>query len=59
MRNAEEVRGILDIRTQLGFAPSDIVCVYTGRFGADKNPLLLAKAIARLREPILRFGVCL
>jgi len=26
------------------------VCIYTGRFGADKNPLLLARAVAELRR---------
>jgi glycosyltransferase involved in cell wall biosynthesis len=36
------------LRERLGFADSDIVCIYTGRFGEDKNPLLLAQAIAHL-----------
>jgi glycosyltransferase involved in cell wall biosynthesis len=36
------------LRQQLGFADSDIVCVYTGRFSQAKNPLALAEAIARL-----------
>jgi glycosyltransferase involved in cell wall biosynthesis len=38
----------LELRKKLGFAESDIVCIYTGRFGEDKNPLLLAQAIACL-----------
>lgn len=42
------------LRDRLGFREGEIVCVYSGRFGADKNPLLLARAIAQLvsaREP--------
>jgi len=38
----------LELRRRLGFAESDIVCIYTGRFGEDKNPLLLAQSIAHL-----------
>jgi glycosyltransferase involved in cell wall biosynthesis len=37
-----------DLRRQLGFADSEIVCVYTGRLTADKGPLILAQAIDRL-----------
>src|SRR4029077_3868507 len=36
------------LRQQLGFREAEIVCVYSGRFDADKNPLLLARAIAKL-----------
>ncbi|MGA2353105.1 MAG: glycosyltransferase family 4 protein [Terriglobales bacterium] len=36
------------LRGRLGFQDDDIVCVYSGRFGVDKNPLLLARAISRL-----------
>jgi glycosyltransferase involved in cell wall biosynthesis len=36
------------LRQRLGFPDGEIVCVYSGRFGADKNPLLLARAVARL-----------
>jgi glycosyltransferase involved in cell wall biosynthesis len=32
-------------RQKLGFSQTDIVCIYTGRFTAGKNPLCLAKAI--------------
>ena len=42
------------LRERLGFNGSEIVCVYSGRFGHDKNPLLLASAVARLassKEP--------
>ena len=43
-----------DLRRQMGFSEQDIVCIYTGRFSEDKNPLLLAKALdhlARNGEP--------
>jgi glycosyltransferase involved in cell wall biosynthesis len=32
-----------------GIADEDVLCVYTGRFSEDKNPLLLAQAVADLR----------
>ncbi|HTY08888.1 MAG TPA: glycosyltransferase family 4 protein, partial [Candidatus Edwardsbacteria bacterium] len=37
------------IRQRFGFLPHEIVCVYTGRFTPEKNPLLLAQAVAALR----------
>jgi glycosyltransferase involved in cell wall biosynthesis len=37
-----------ETRRELGFEPTDTVCIYTGRFADDKNPLLLAKAVERL-----------
>ena len=37
-------------RAELGFKPSEIVCIYTGRLTEDKNPLCLAKAINVLVE---------
>ncbi|MCK4786557.1 MAG: glycosyltransferase family 4 protein, partial [Desulfobacteraceae bacterium] len=36
------------LRQQLGFSQSDIVCIYTGRFSEGKNPLCLAQAIGSL-----------
>src|SRR5262249_55892596 len=36
------------LRKQFGFAPNEIVCIYTGRFSSDKNPYCLAQAIASL-----------
>lgn len=38
----------LELRRKLGFSESEIICIYTGRFNEDKNPLLLAKAVERL-----------
>jgi len=37
------------LRCKLGFLESDIVCIFTGRFTDDKNPLLLARAVAKLK----------
>jgi glycosyltransferase involved in cell wall biosynthesis len=44
----EEFEGRAQLRKDLGIADGEIVCVYTGRFSADKNPLCLAKAVDRL-----------
>jgi len=43
------------MRTDLGFAEDAIVCVYTGRFTPDKNPLILAQAVERLAADDPRF----
>jgi len=43
------------LREKLGFLESDIVCIYTGRLNDDKNPLLLAQAIAELQRRGERF----
>jgi glycosyltransferase involved in cell wall biosynthesis len=40
----------LELRKRLGFSDNEIVCIYTGRFSEDKNPLLLAKAVTQLRD---------
>jgi glycosyltransferase involved in cell wall biosynthesis len=36
------------LRQRLGFAGHHVVCIYTGRFSEDKNPLVLARAVAEL-----------
>ena len=38
------------LRRDLGYGPDDIICLYTGRFTNDKNPLVLAKAIDKLSK---------
>ena len=48
-RNGDDC-GRKTVRKELGFCDSDIVCIYTGRFSEDKNPLLMARAIAKLAE---------
>ncbi len=35
-------------RRARGYSESDVVCIYTGRFSVDKNPLALARAVALL-----------
>lgn len=37
------------LRRELGFADSDVVCIYTGQFTETKNPIVLARAITMLR----------
>ncbi len=44
-----------NVRQSLGFTHNDIVCVYTGRFSLDKNPLILARALDALCERDPRF----
>lgn len=38
------------LREQLGFEEGDIVCIYTGKMTEDKNALLLAQAVDKLRS---------
>lgn len=40
-----DVQSRKEMRIGLGYSDQDIICLYTGRFSNDKNPLLLAKAI--------------
>jgi glycosyltransferase involved in cell wall biosynthesis len=44
---AEQKRN--ETRASLGCRSDEILCIYTGRFTAEKNPLLLAQAVAKLR----------
>lgn len=46
--NQEQREERVRMRQRLGFSESDIVCIYTGRLGEDKNPLLLSRAVAHL-----------
>ncbi|AMS26768.1 hypothetical protein AEM51_06790 [Bacteroidetes bacterium UKL13-3] len=39
-----------ELRKTMGYSENDIVCIYTGRFAADKNPLVLAKAVDKLQK---------
>ncbi len=45
----------VELRRKLGFAPPDIVSIYTGRFSEDKGPLLLAQAVGRFAAQELPF----
>jgi glycosyltransferase involved in cell wall biosynthesis len=38
------------LRASLGLSPTDIVCIYSGKMTEDKNALILAQAIGKLRE---------
>ena len=42
------------VRHALGVANDELFCIYTGRFTADKGPLVLAKAVAALRAKGVR-----
>jgi glycosyltransferase involved in cell wall biosynthesis len=53
--SGEDMQERLNLRTRLGFSPADIVCIYAGRFSEDKNPLLLARAVAKLASRGLPF----
>ncbi len=37
------------LRQQFGFSEHDVMCIYTGKLTEEKNALILAKAVARLR----------
>lgn len=38
------------LRSELGVAPQELLCIYTGQFTEAKNPLVLAQALVRLRS---------
>lgn len=44
----EERSGRRQLRQALGFSDDTVVCLYSGRFSADKNPLCLAHAVDTL-----------
>ena len=44
----EETSERARLRREFGFRDDEIVCIYTGRFTHEKNPLLLAQAIDKL-----------
>ena len=46
----EEREAAREFRRSLGVGDDEIMCVYTGRFSRDKNPLLLAQAVSDLRR---------
>lgn len=49
-RSAETERERTDLRKDLGFAPEDIVCVYSGKMTEEKNALIVAQAVNRIRK---------
>jgi len=42
-------------RNKLGYLTDDIVCIYSGRFSNDKNPLLLANSIESLANQGMKY----
>lgn len=50
LQSANDAADRASLRRRFGFSDSEIVCIYTGRFTEEKNPFLLAKAVAHLRE---------
>jgi glycosyltransferase involved in cell wall biosynthesis len=42
-------------RTELAVEDSELLCIYTGRFTDEKNPLVLARAVGELRRDGLSF----
>lgn len=46
----EDLKERKGIREKFDVAEKDILCIYTGRFSEDKNPLCLAKAVDILNE---------
>lgn len=50
VNNAKSEEESKAIRIRYGCGENDILCIYTGRFVEDKNPLCLAKAIDYLRS---------
>ena len=57
-RDEGERRARAKLREQCGFSPDDVVCIYTGRFTVDKNPLLLAQAVDALARRGQTFVSC-
>ena len=45
-----EHKNAFELRSRLGVDAEEIMCVYTGKFTPDKNPLLLAQAVQALRQ---------
>jgi glycosyltransferase involved in cell wall biosynthesis len=50
LRTAEDHERRGQLRRELGFTASDVVCIYTGQFTDAKNPVVLARAVAMLRR---------
>lgn len=49
-QTAEDQKERTAVRAQLGFAPEEIVCVYSGKMTEVKNARILGQAVNRLRE---------
>jgi glycosyltransferase involved in cell wall biosynthesis len=49
-RSAEAQEERTALRKELGYTSEEIVCVYSGRMTEDKNALIIAQAVNRIRE---------
>lgn len=47
-RTSDDFANRRSMRAALGCADTDVICIYTGRFSQDKNPLLLSQAVEKL-----------
>jgi glycosyltransferase involved in cell wall biosynthesis len=50
VRSVETQEERVALRKELGYTPEEIVCVYSGKMTEDKNALILAQAVNRIRE---------
>ncbi|MGV3616325.1 MAG: glycosyltransferase family 4 protein [Fimbriimonas sp.] len=55
IRTEEDAAEREALRAEIGVKPDEILCIYTGRFAKDKNPLILAQAVQILRKQGLPF----
>ena len=49
VRSQEDADSRNQIRSEFGFAPNEIVCIFTGKMDKFRNPLLLARVVTDLR----------
>jgi glycosyltransferase involved in cell wall biosynthesis len=49
VRSQEDVDSRNRVRLKFGFAPNEIVCIFTGKMDEFRNPLLLARVVTNLR----------
>ncbi len=50
LRSPHDAAARAALRERIGFSDPEIVCIYTGRFTHDKNPLVLARAVSELQR---------
>jgi glycosyltransferase involved in cell wall biosynthesis len=55
VESLESERERKELRSRLGFEESEVVCIYTGQLDDRKQPMLLARAVAGLRQQGLPF----
>ena len=55
IKTDEHAAARVALRAKLGFGANDIVCIYTGKMTEQKNAVLLARAVERLRAEGLSY----